>query len=381
MKILKGITWENKRGYEPLVKGAEIWMKQHPDVQVVWDQLPWYQFEEKILNGLSNGTNEYDLIMFDHPWTGKFEAEGWLKDLTELYDQTYMNDINKRTVDPSFESYALNGQWALPLDAACHVALYRDDVLQKNELPKTWDDVLIWSKDYFKLHNEAGLVMCVEGVLGSCLFLSMMAGLGYPPYIDETSPTANRIAAEKVLENVKQLLEYTPKGSSHWGPWDIYQKMAQNEGGVYSPSLFGYVNYFDVKPNGKNLSFSTVPSFENNKTGKPILGGVGIGIAHNTKNLSDAKDLVEFYASDWVQKDIFIPNFGQPAANVVWNDEQINSKYNNMYKEMNKNMNNAYIRPRYSSFHALELFNGETLQKYWDGKVGIKTTLDNLRAY
>lgn len=380
MKVLRGITWKNKRGYEPLVHGAELWMKDNPDIKVIWDQLPWYKFEEKILSGLADGTNEYDLIMFDHPWTGRLQTESWLNDLSEVYNQEYLGDVKARCVGLSYDSYSLMGQWAIPLDAACHIALYRDDILEADELPKTWDDVIVWSKDYLKTHGKPGLVMSVEGVLGSCLFLSMMAGLGYSPYLNEKDPVCNRKAAKEVLEYIKQLLEYTPKGSEQWGPWDIYENMAHDKGGVYSPSIFGYVNYINEKPFGRNLKYGLVPAFEKKQSARSILGGVGIGIARASDNIEEAASLIKFYASDYVQKEVFVANYGQPAVKAVWDDDHINTEYNNMYRDMMRNMNNAYIRPRYERFHELELYNGECMQKFWNGEATIKETLDKVRA-
>ena len=124
MKRLRGITWQHSRGYNPLVASAKAYMENHPDLEIIWEQQPWYQFEEAILGSLSKADGRYNLIMFDHPWTGKLATEGWLLPWDTLVTSAYLDDLKQRVVAPSTESYELdNHLWALPLDAACHTSL------------------------------------------------------------------------------------------------------------------------------------------------------------------------------------------------------------------------------------------------------------------
>ncbi len=380
MKKLSGITWQNPRGYNPLAASAKSYMEKHPGIEIIWEQQPWYQFENTILESLAKADGRYDIIMFDHPWTGKLAKENWLLPWDTLVSPAYIQDLKNRVVYPSTESYELdNHLWALPLDAACHTSLYRQDLINSSELPSTWEAIEAWAKDHHKPPHQYGLVLSVEGVLGNCLFLSMMAGLGYPACHDPNQPTCDKEAAEYVLSLLKCLLQYVPDGSTHWGPWDIYDHLCAANDVTYCPSIFAYVNYFQgVSAQGNQLRLGLVPRFETKETGRPILGGVGLGIAHSCLHIEEAVAYGRYLMSDDVQYDIFPTHDGQPATQNVWNDKAINNQFNNFYNDHHLNMKHAYIRPRYAGFHEVELQNGRVLQKWWDDEMSLHETVSLL---
>jgi multiple sugar transport system substrate-binding protein len=84
--------------------------------------------------------------------------------------------------------------------------------------------------------------------------------------------------------------------------------------------------------------------------------------------------------SDSVQRDLFPAHSGQPGAAAAWRDEAINQRFHGFYADLLPNMQQAYTRPRYPAFHALELANGRILQEFWDDSADLNTTLDRLRA-
>lgn len=382
MITLHGITWKNPRGYDPLVAAAAAYRAEHPQVRITWEQRPWYEFESNILESLRTGDGRYDLIMFDHPWVGKLARERWLLPWDTLVSRDYVDALRGRVVWPSVESYEYEGHvWALPLDAACHAGLYRADVVQAHDLPTQWEEVEPFARAHHQPPHRYGLALSVEGVLGNCLFLSMMAGLGCPPFVDEANPTCDRQAADYVLTLLKRLVAYTPPGSTHWGPWDIYERLCSRDEVAYSPSIFAYVNYFHgVSVRGDHLRLTCAPALAATGTARPILGGVGLGIAHSCREIDAAVDYGKFLMSDAVQRDVFPAHCGQPGAAVAWHDTAINQRFNNFYADLLPNMQAAYTRPRYPAFHELELANGRILQDLWDDRADLNTTLDRLRA-
>lgn len=379
---LRGITWKNPRGYDPLVAASKVWADTHPYLNIEWDQLPWYEFENKILKSLADADGRYDMIMFDHPWTGKMASKKWLIPWDTLSGKEYVADLRHRVVTPGTESYELYGhQWALPLDGACHAGLYRKDLVGDNAMPATWEGIAKWAEAYHNPPHSYALIISLEGVLGSCLFLSMMAGLGYPPYTNEKMPACNRDAAAYVLTILKDLLRFTPPGSSRLGPWDIYERFCSEDDVVYSPSIFAYVNYFGKGARRENLRLCQVPGFVDGQAGKPILGGVGLGIAHTCRHVEEAKALGEFLMSETVQREIFPAYSGQPSTYSAWMDPEINRTFNNFYADLSSNMSNAYIRPRYPAFHRIELEVGKILQSWWDEDVPLSKVLDSLNKF
>jgi multiple sugar transport system substrate-binding protein len=375
MITLRAATWQNPRGYDPLVVAADLWHSQHPQISVEWHQFPWYDFENHVLG--RTGT-DFDLVMFDHPWTGTL-AHSRIVAWDSFLPPGYLSDLHARVVAPSTESYQRDRKlWALPLDASCHSGLYRADLLQHEQLPVFWEDIPVFARENHRPPIRFGLVLSVEGVLGHCLFLSMMAGLGHPPYLVPENPTCDRSAAEYVLTIIMRLLAFTPPGSHRWGPWDIYRQIVAHDDLAYSPSIFAYVNYFGPRNRERALCLCQVPSFRGHSSPRPILGGVGLGITSTSVFQRESAAFGMFLMDELTQRELFPVHHGQPATLSVWTDEKANAATNGFYRALLESMHSAYIRPTYYGFHELELSGGYILQELWDGKITLQNALDQL---
>lgn len=374
---LRGITWKNPRGYDPLRAASAQYTELYPDVEVVWDQMNWYQFEETVISSLSGkSTPRYDLVMFDHPWTGTLVARGWLVPWNELLTENYLTDLSRRVVPPSVESYAWRGKlYGLPLDAACHAGVVRSDLVDMGEIPEDWEGIIEWAKAYRSRRTPYPLVLCVSGVQGSCLFLSMMAALGSPAFESPEPGDYDRDNAGYVLEVLQQLTDLAPPGSVRWQPWDVYNQLCSSDQVGFSPAIFAYVNYFSGSSKAERLRIGDVPVFASRKERRAILGGVGIGVSHFCETPDVASNYCVYLMSDPVQEELFVPNSGQPAVSTVWENPQVNERWNNFYSDLSRNMASAYIRPRYEDFHARELAVGRALQQLWDKQSTVQAVL------
>jgi len=75
-------------------------------------------------------TEQYDLLIIDHPWVGCAAATQCVLPLNQYLSQAYLQDQLQHSVGGSHESYFYQGhQWALAIDAATPVASYRKDLL------------------------------------------------------------------------------------------------------------------------------------------------------------------------------------------------------------------------------------------------------------
>ena len=368
-----GITWKNTRGYNPLLAASMEWNATHPGYKVVWEQKNWYEFEHAVIESLSAEDGRYDLIMYDHPWVGTLVDNGWLLPLEAVIGERMTTDVMKRAIPPSADSYYLGGShYAFPVDAACHVGMSRTDMVNNTAIPEYWEELETWAKSVKSKSLPYPIVLSVEGVLGSCMFLTLMASLDAPAFHSQNVGDFDPEAARYALDILGSLITYCPPDSTHWGPWDIYLAMATQPGIGYSPSIFGYVNYFETEPYGQYLSVVAPPSFTGYAGPRPILGGVGLGLSHHAQTRDHFNMIVDyalFQASDDVQLRTSVENNGQPAARLVWESQHVNARFKNFYKESAKAMKQAYIRPRYPGFHERELAIGRALQPFWDGAI------------
>src|SRR4029453_5698067 len=110
---------------------------RRPDVDIIWSRRPLHAFEFAPVHQLAE---QYDLIVLDHPFVGDIAATRCLKPLDALLDKKTANAFSALSV----ETIRYDGKtWALPIDAACQVAVARPDLLAtlSHEVPRTWDEM------------------------------------------------------------------------------------------------------------------------------------------------------------------------------------------------------------------------------------------------
>jgi multiple sugar transport system substrate-binding protein len=127
--VLRGITWGHSRGITPLLAAAQRYEELHPDVQIQWKKRTLQEFADFPIEKL---TEEYDLLIIDHPWVGCAAATNCVLPLNEYLPSAYLKNQLDNSVGGSCESYNYNGgQWALAIDAAAPFASYRKDLMER----------------------------------------------------------------------------------------------------------------------------------------------------------------------------------------------------------------------------------------------------------
>src|SRR3982751_5217665 len=124
--VLKGITWGHSRGITPLYAYSQRFSELHKDVEVIWKKRTLQEFADFPIEKL---TEQYDLLIIDHPWVGCAAATNCVLPLNEYLPKEYLQDQLVNSVGYSHESYNYdNKQWALAIDAATPAASFRKDL-------------------------------------------------------------------------------------------------------------------------------------------------------------------------------------------------------------------------------------------------------------
>ena len=125
---LKGMTWDHPRGYDPMIASSESFTKKHNNsISITWDKRPLQAFADRPIEQM---TDQYDLIVVDYPHVGEVSVNGLLDnfDKPEYADQ--LSKLLQESVGQSHNSYFIdNHQWALAIDAATQVTVYRKDLI------------------------------------------------------------------------------------------------------------------------------------------------------------------------------------------------------------------------------------------------------------
>jgi len=201
--------------------------------------VPFGELYETILNDFSQGTTEYDLIVFAPQWMVDFAAPGYLEEL----DGRIANDpdLEWNDIAPFFREFSAtyDGKiYTIPLDGDFQMVYYRSDLLEQEGLnpPKTWDEYLEIAQTFDgKDLNGDG-----EPDYGSCIAKQpnshayWMFGSILSPFVQNQGtrqgiffdpemmkPLVNNAAFAKALEIYQQTTEYGPPNEPNLAIHDV----------------------------------------------------------------------------------------------------------------------------------------------------------------
>ena len=220
---------------------------------------------------------DYDLIILDHPFMGNVSESGCLVPLdTELTLQD--GDF----VGPSLSTYRMAGRiWAVPVDAACQVAVSRPDLMSRldDTVPKDWKQLLELGQRA-RQHSQ-WLAIGLKGVHSLMTFFSLMANLGKPCATTPDQPLFKPDAAQEALGLMRTLLGLCPPQVLDWNSIALHDQMVTRNDLVFCPAVYCYATYAEVD-HPHPLRFHNFPG----PTGPrgSTIGGTGLGISTHCSN-------------------------------------------------------------------------------------------------
>lgn len=368
--VLRGITWGHSRGITPLLAAAQRYEELHPDTQIQWKKRTLQEFADFPIEKL---TEEYDLLIIDHPWVGCAAATNCVLPLNEYLPSAYLKNQLDNSVGGSCESYNYNGnQWALAIDAAAPFASYRKDLLEANRtsLPKTWDELL----QLAKTGKVAVPAIPIDLLMN---FYSFCIAEGEEPFLQ------NELISDEVgvaaMQAMKQLWSLVDKKMFECNPIAVAELMSSTNDYWYCPFAYGYSNYSRTGFANYLLHYTDVVTI-NNKKLRTTIGGTGISVSAFSKNKEAAIDFAAFACSENFQKTVYVQHSGQPGHLAAWLDEEANSITHDFFKNTLPVMQNGYIRPRYNGYLHFQDHAGLPLRQYLLNKMNEKDALEEMNA-
>lgn len=364
---LKGMAWDHPRGYDPLIAVSNEFSKINPNVSISWDVRSLKEFGDMPVESL---IIKYDLITIDHPYMGQADKNGLLQKLEAFISTEVLEKLENQSVGPSYKSYHYkNHIYALPIDAAALVAAYRKDIIDRLHLtlPSTQEDLKYF---YGKLPDSYTVAWALCPTDFWCTFLTLCAQHAGQHFINNR--LVNKEVGAKALDEIKCHLEFLHPESMNWNPIQILDRMGTDEEIAYSPYLFGYTNYSRSGYTKNLIHFSNSPIGRKN-TISTILGGVGLAVSSQCKNLAAAASFVEFTASAEIQNGIFTRNGGQPGNIQAWKSKENNQLCNNFFTNTLETLEKAYVRPQHPGWNRFQEQGADLLH---DGILKNRNTLE-----
>jgi len=352
--VLNGITWGHSRGITPLLAASQRYNELHPDVEIKWKKRTLQEFADFPIEKL---TEEYDLLVIDHPWVGCAAATKCVLPLNDYLSKEYLEDQLMNSVGYSHQSYNYkNSQWALAIDAATPAASYRKDLLEKNNtnLPQTWQDVLA-------LARQGKVAMPAIPIDLLMNFYSFCIAHGKEPFqnLDEVIDEGTGIRA---IETMKELYSLVDRKMFSRNPIAVAELMSSTDDHWYCPFAYCYSNYSRTGYAKNLLHYTDVVSFIGNKL-RTTIGGTGLAVSVFSEHKEIAVDFTRWIVSGEIQRTLYVQNGGQPGHRSAWTDEETNRLTHDFFKNILPIMDNGYVRPRYNGYLHFQDHAGEPLQK------------------
>ena len=370
MQLLKGIAWDHPRGFDPMVATAREFEKNNSDIEIVWDKRPLQAFADRPIEQMAF---DYDLMVIDHPHVGEASRKGLIYELNNFLEyQDDLNLLHKASVGLSHQSYNFNdSQYALAIDAAAPVSAYRKDLI--NNIPQTFEETI-------KLAEKSLVIWPIKPVDSISCFNSIAANLGSP--INHIPEQFIELSIGKsILKMMKQLADLVLKDCLNMNPINVLDYMSINDNFIYCPMLYGYSNYSRKDFSKSIIHFGNIPAFDENDkncSGSQI-GGTGLAISKNTKNLEIALKYTFWVASENCQKDLYYRSGGQPGHLSAWKDNQINIDSNQFFANTLETLEMSWLRPRYDGYMYFQDIGGTLVNNFLKGETSIDFTINEMK--
>jgi len=368
---LKGITWDHKRGYDPLITTTETFKKMYPDVNITWDKRSLSDFGNYPVEKL---VDKYDLLLIDHPFIGEACKKELFLDLKHYLSKEELKKIEDNTVGNTFYSYTYDNKiLALPVDAAAIVSAAKKEWFDKHgeNIPRTFNEVIEFGKKY---SGKVITPLCAIDIW--CVFLSLCSADTDGKFIDRMNGIDLQTATEQI-EKIYSLIEVSAGDPFELNPINVLDLIANGEDYCYSPYLFGYVNY-SIAGEYKNIvSFYDVPLDKKGNT-TSLLGGVGVAVSKNCCASEIAVKYANYIARPDIQSTLYFESGGQPAVKISWLSNENNRKCNDFFVNTLNTVENAFVRPRFMGWNVFQEKAGELLAYEMSNGTDSKIIADKL---
>jgi len=342
-----------------LVAAGQRFEELHPGISIHWEKRSLHEFGHA---GLAPLCREYDLLVIDHPMLGAAIKAGLFRDLRPLLPPEWVESLRANSVGLSFPSYELEGQLlAVPIDAATPTASYRPDLFDQRgaDLPRTWAEVL----DLTRLGQVVMPGFHADVFLN---FLALCASRGSalpasPEHLIE------RESALRALEEMRELACLMPAAIYDWNPIAIYEILAARDDFSYCPFAYCYSNYARPGYAAHVVRFANTVKLPEGQPLRTVLGGTGLAISAECRNVNAALDYLQYVAGEECQRTLYGLSGGQPAHRQAWLDETLNRVSNGFFRDTLPCLDAAVMRPRYDGYIGLQGNAGHSIVSFLKG--------------
>lgn len=354
---------EDKKDFESLITK----FTDETGIKVKVSFVPKDSFNTKLNSALANGKGP-DISYLDQPRMAEFGSDGTLVDLTDKISKSETISQDK-FFESAYDTCLLDGKtYGVPLTITTSVFLYNKKLVNENNLPKDWDDMLKIAKEVAANPTKAAFDGIGSGGYASWYFQAFLSCAGGNYTNDDlTDLTFNDQHGVDACQFLVDLYSYSPE--------EIRNSTSAFGNGNVAFTLGGGSDIDSLQTNFPDLDFGAmmiVPQKEGG-TSYSNIGGENLVVYSSSKKQDAAFQFIEFLSKDENSEKVakYTGNFSSLKAL---------AKTDNKLKEVVlKQLETAVARPQLNGWlevndnylaSALEtILNGGEIQKNLDEAV------------
>ena len=331
MTVRKGMTWDHPRGFDSVV-ACNALLEERFGVSVEWTARSLLEFGDQHVREFAPG---HDLMVIDHPHVPDGVADGALLAMDDLLSHEQLEKLARESAGPSHESYRFLGKiWALAIDAATQVSVYRPDL--SDGVPPFWDDVMTDAR-------KGKVLWPHKPVDAFSTFATLSAQWGSP--LGSSENFLDEDVTQEVMEFLLSFAALVPEECQRSNPFEISEMLVSSDDYAYATPLYGYTNYSRQGFRSRVLAYDDVPSFDGLASGAQ-LGGAGIAVSAHSAQPEKAALVAAYLSSAEAQNGPYTEMHGQPGNVRAWLSPAMNSLTHGFFRNTLRTIERSWVRPR-----------------------------------
>ena len=356
-------------------------------------EFPYANLFEKELIDLNSNTGAYDLIMLDDPWFPRFASQGFLTDLTPLYQKKGRAGPDGDFVAASLalcrHPYETGALHALPYVGNSQLFFYRKDLFEKHNLkkPDTWQEVLAAARTIHEAEGKGapnggqvhGYVMrAAQGNAVVADFMPIFWAFGAEMFDGQGKPTVNSPEGIDALRFMLELGTYAPKGYVSFNADEVTAHLLQGTAAMSINwpawiSAFGDAGRFQAKG---TMEFANLPGARN--PGRAEIGNWLVAIPKGSARQDAAFDFLLWVTEvEQMKKSSLAGN--PPTRRSLFQDAELRAKYP-AYPAQLASLESSKPRPRTPLWNEIENAFGIFLSKANSGELAAEEAMNRANA-
>lgn len=326
----------------------ETFNQDHEETRVTWRVMPRESdaYFRQIRSDLLAESGEIDIIGADSVWTAELAHNGWVRDLTDPFDEDYDSD---NFLDPALDSATYNNRvWAVPWYSDAGMLFYRRDLLIRSDImepPETWQELqnmatrvqheqdvrfgyLFQGDEY-----EGGVANALEFIWnagGEMMSRATVADAGDEPAVSPETVTIDTEEAARGLQVARDLIAdgVAPEMVSTYQEQECLEAFLQGDAVFMRnwPFVFGLIDDPEASAlSPEQVGVAPLPSISQDHPSYSCLGGWNLMLnAHMPdEHLEAAWDFIRFATSTNWQRNMALQGGFLPSRRPLYQDPTV----------------------------------------------------------